>query len=127
MIRHIPDQTEPAREYPGTLDIGTFEQTSCFDAHLDETGISLSLQRATDGRKSIRMQFRYGLFAEILRDLAQTVASVPPAESAHREILRDGAQALYLALEVAAPATKNEADASRMTPDEEVLLLHVLE
>ena len=79
-----------------------------------------------DTRKSVRMHFHYALFAEILRDLARTVTSLPPADFAHREALRDAAQALYLALD-ASPATAGEDQASDLTPDEEVRLLHIME
>ena len=96
MTKPITDKAEVALEYPDKLYIGTFERTSRFDAHLDETGISLSLHRtgAADTRKTVRMHFHYGLFADILHDLANTVSSVPPADAAHREALREGASPL---------------------------------
>ena len=126
MTKPIPDKAEVALEYPDKLYIGTFERTSRFDAHLDETGISLSLHRmgAADVRKSVRMHFHYGLFADILHDLAKTVSSVPPADAAHRDALRDGAKALYRALN---PRRNDKDDIAQMTPEEEVLLLHVME
>jgi hypothetical protein len=126
MTKPIPDKAEVALEYPDKLYIGTFERTARFDAHLDEAGISLSLHRTGDAdvRKSIRMHFHYALFAEILRDLAKTVASMPPRDAAHRDLLRDAARALYRALE---PETSNIDGPSKMTPEEEVLLLHVVE
>jgi len=129
MTRPVPDKAEVALEYPDKLYIGTFEHTSRFDAHLDQTGISLSLHRtgAADQRKSVRIHLHYALFAEILRDLAKTVAGVPPADSAHRETLRDAAKALYLALAADAPGSKAEDGVAKMTADEEVLLLHVME
>ena len=101
MTKPIPDKAEVAVEYPDKLYIGTFAHTARFDAHLDETGISLTLDRpgADDERKSVRMHFHFALFAEILRDLAKTVVAVPPDDIAHREALRDAAKALYLALE----------------------------
>jgi hypothetical protein len=126
MTKPIPDKAEVALEYPDKLYIGTFERTSRFDAHLDETGISLSLHRtgAADIRKTVRMHFHYGLFADILRDLAKTVSSVPPADAAHRDALREGAKALYQALN---PRRNDKDDIAQMTPEEEVLLLHVME
>jgi hypothetical protein len=126
MTKPIPDKAEVALEYPDKLYIGTFERTARFEAHFDETGISLSLHRtgAADVRKTVRMHFHYALFAEILCDLAKTVSSVPPAEAAHRDVLREGAEALYLALD---PRSNDKADITRMTPEEEVLLLHVME
>ena len=76
MTKPIPDKAEVALEYPDKLYIGTFERTARFDAHLDDAGISLSLHRlgGEDTRKSVRMHFHYALFAEILQDLAKTVA-----------------------------------------------------
>ena len=126
MTKPIPDKAEVALEYPDKLYIGTFERTSRFDAHLDETGISLSLHRtgAADIRKTVRMHFHYGLFADILRDLAKTVSSVPPADAAHRDALQEGAKALYQALN---PRRNDKDDIPRMTPDEEILLPHVME
>ena len=101
MTKPIPDRAEVAVEYPDKLYIGTFAQNSRFDAHLDESGISLTLDRpGTDNeRKSVHMHFHFGLFAEVLRGLAGTVASVPSDDITHREELRDAAKLLYLALE----------------------------
>src|SRR5262245_29185414 len=126
MTKPIPDKAEVALEYPDKLYIGTFERTARFDAHLDETGISLSLYRTGDAavRKSVRMHFHYALFADVLHDLAKTVSSVPPADAAHRDTLREGAKALYLALD---PGRNDKADLAEMKPDEEVMLLHVME
>ncbi len=125
MTRPMPDKAEVALEYPDKLYIGTFEKSSRFDAHLDETGISLSLYRggAPETRKSIRMHFHYAFFAEILHELARTVTSVPLADTEHRDALRDGAKALYRAL---AKGAKDPND-PKMTPEDEVLLLHVIE
>lgn len=129
MTKPVPDKAEVAVEYPDKLYIGTFGRTARFDAHLDETGISLSLHRpgAADARKSVRMHFHYALFAEILRDLAKTVVSLPPADVAHREALRDAAEALYLALKGNPSRSSDEDDFSGMTPEEEVRLLHIME
>jgi hypothetical protein len=126
MTKPIPDKAEVALEYPDKLYIGTFERTARFDAHLDEAGISLSLYRTGDAdvRKSVRMHFHYALFAEILRDLARTVSAVPPSDAAHRDALREGAKALYRALD---PRRSDKDDLAQMTPDEEVSLLHVME
>ena len=122
MTKPIPDKAEVALEYPDKLYIGTFEHSSRFDAHLDETGISLSLDRTGDPkeRKSIRMHFHYALFAEILHELARTVSKLPPSDAQHREALREGAKSLYDAL-------REQSDPSQMSPEEEVLLLHVME
>jgi hypothetical protein len=110
MTKPVPDKAEVAIEYPDKLYIGTFAQSARFDAHLDEAGISLSLHRIgpEDERKSVRMHFHYALFAEILRDLAMTVNSVPADDILHRQELRDAAKALYAAFDA---KTDSKADA----------------
>jgi hypothetical protein len=134
-MKPIPDKAEVALEYPDKLYIGTFERSARFDAHLDQTGISLSLHRTGDAetRRSVHMHFHYAFFADILRDLAKTVSAMPLEDAAHREAMREAAKALYLSLDdraakvKAAGRRKKIDDISEMTPEEEVLLLHVLE
>ena len=114
MTKPVSDKAEVAVEYPDKLYIGTFAHTARFDAHLDQTGISLTLELPgpEEQRKSVRMHFHYALFAEILRDLAKTVAAFPLEDILHRDAMRESAKALYLALEP--PATdrkKTRADA----------------
>jgi hypothetical protein len=101
MTRPITDKAEVAVEYPDKLYIGTFAHTARFDAHIDQTGISLTLELPgpIEQRKSVRMHFHHALFADILRDLAKTVAALPPEDLTHRESLRDAAKALYSALQ----------------------------
>jgi hypothetical protein len=55
MTKTIPDKAEVALELPDKLYIGTFERSSRFDAHLDQTGVSLTLHRAGDA--DVRNQF----------------------------------------------------------------------
>jgi hypothetical protein len=138
MTRPIPDKAEVALEFPDKLYIGTFERSARFDAHLDQTGVSLTLHRTGDAdvRKSVHMHFHYGLFADILSDLANTVASMPLDDADHRDALRTASKALCRALE---PIGESEAaksklndkgstdDPSNLTPEDEALLLHVLE
>jgi hypothetical protein len=101
MTKPIPDKAEVALEYPDKLYIGTFERTARFDAHLEVTGISLSLERTggADMRKTIHMHFHYGLFAEILRELGKTASSVASDQIDHRDNLREAAKELWQALD----------------------------
>jgi hypothetical protein len=100
MTKPVPDKAEVAIEYPDKFYIGTFERTSRFEARLDDRGISLKLERpgSDSERKSIHLHVNYELFAEILRDLATTVAAFPADDLAHRESLTEAAAALHAAL-----------------------------
>jgi hypothetical protein len=100
MTKPIPDKAEIALEYPDKLYVGTFERSSRFEAHLDPTGIALILERpgADDVRKSIHMHIHFGLFADILRELAATVARIPTDDLMHRDQLSQAAAELHSAL-----------------------------
>ena len=70
------------------------------EAHLDPSGIALILERpgADDVHKSIHMHIHFGLFADILRDLAATVARVPKDDVMHRDQLLQAVAESHAAL-----------------------------
>ena len=111
MHKPMTDKAEVALEYPDKLYIGTFAHTARFDAHIDQTGIALTLELPgpAEQRKSVHMHFHHALFADILRDLAKTAVALPPEDLTHRDALRDSAKALYIALET------NPAKADQLT------------
>ena len=100
MTKPIADKAEVALEYPDKLYVGTFESSSRFEAHLDATGIALVLEKpgADDVHKSVHMHIHFGLFADILRDLASTVARIPKDDVVHRERLAQAVAQLHTAL-----------------------------
>jgi len=100
MTKPVTGKAEIALEYPDKLYIGTFERSSRFDAHLDPTGIALTLERpgADDVHKSVHMHINFGLFADILRDLAATVGRIPRDDVMHRDQLATAVAELHAAL-----------------------------
>jgi hypothetical protein len=108
MMKPIPDKAEIALEYPDKLYVGTFERSSRFEAHLDPVGIALILERpgADDVHKSIHMHIHFGLFADILRELASTVGRIPKDDVMHRDQLAQAVAELHRAL-VHSPAGKS--------------------
>ena len=144
MAKPIPDKAEVVIEYPDKFYAGTFERSSRFDARFDETGVSLLLDHPgdADARKSVHLHLHYALFADILSDLTKTVSAIPDDDAVHREALGEAAKALHETLAAAMAGSdrgccradqgrKNTkrptGDISQMIPEEEVLLLHVLE
>ena len=108
MTKPISDKAEVALEYPDKLYVGTFERSSRFEAHLDPTGIALILEHpgAEDVRKSIHMHINFGLFADILRELASTVGRIAKDDVMHRDQLAEAAAELHKAL-LHGPAQKS--------------------
>ena len=100
MTKPITDKAEVALEYPDKLYVGTFESSSRFEAHLDATGIALILEKpgADDVHKSIHMHIHFGLFADILRDLASTVGRIPKDDILHHDQLAQAVTELHRAL-----------------------------
>jgi hypothetical protein len=100
MTKPITDKAEIALEYPDKLYVGTFERSSRFEAHLDPTGFALILERpgADDVHKSIHMHLHFGLFADILRELASTVGRIPKEDVMHRDQLAQAVDELHRAL-----------------------------
>jgi hypothetical protein len=105
----ISDRAEIAIEYPDKLYVGTFERSSRFEVHVDPTGVLLTLEHpgTDDVRKSIRMHLNFGLFADILRDLASTVGRIPKDDILHHDRSAQAVTVLQRAL-VGIP-TKNRS------------------
>ncbi len=108
MTKPISDKAEVALEYPDKLYVGTFERSSRFEAHIDSTGIALVLEHpgAEDVRKSIHMHINFGLFADILHELASTVGRIAKDDVLHHDQLAEAAAELHKAL-VGKPAHKS--------------------
>ena len=100
MSQPVPDKAEVALEYPDKFYVGTFEHSSRFEAHLDPTGLALTLERPgpEEVRKSIHMHLNYGLLAAILREVAAGVGAISADDDLHRDQLREAVEALHRAL-----------------------------
>jgi hypothetical protein len=99
VTKQILDKAEVALEYPDKFYSGTFERTSRFEAALDSAGVALVLERPgpEDVRKSVHIHMNYGLFADIVQQLALNVSNIPAGE-AQLGALRDSVAALHRAL-----------------------------
>lgn len=100
MSKPVPDKAEIALEYPDKFYVGTFEQSSRFEAHLDPAGLTLVLERPGDEdvRKSVHMHVSFGLLAGILRELAASVGGIPKDDITHRNQLAEAVARLHEAL-----------------------------
>lgn len=99
MTKPILDKAEVALEYPDKFYSGTFERSSRFEASLDARGVALVLERpgAEDVRKSVHIHINYGLFADILQQLASDASKLPAGE-VHLGALREAVASLDRAL-----------------------------
>lgn len=100
MTKPIPDKAEVALEYPDKFYSGTFERSSRFEAAFDTNGVALILERtdAPETRKSVHVHMHYGLFADVLEQLAATVGKIPQ-DHPSRDHLISSVTSLHRAIE----------------------------
>ena len=118
MTRYLTGKAEIVLDFPDIM--GTFGSADQCDARFDADDIRLTLQRSdySDVCRFVRLNLKPQVLADFLSDLAASVSVTAPAEN--RQVLREAAEALARAL-------ASVESTEELTPDEEVLLLHVLE
>lgn len=121
MTRPLSGKAEIVLEYPDRALIGIFGQADQCHARFDANAALLTLQRSDDSGacRFMGLNLEPQVLADILSELAGSVSGASPAE-ASRAALREAAEALARAL-------ASVESTEELTPDEEVLLLHVLE
>jgi len=121
MSRPLSGKAEIILDHPDNVLVGTFGRADQCHACFDADYVLLNLQRSgdTDACRSMCLNLEPQVLAAILSELAGSVSVAVPAE-ANRAVLRQAAEALACALASADAETE-------LTPDEEVLLLHVME
>ena len=97
-MKIISDKAEVALEFPDKAYMGTFGQTSHFEATADATGVALKLERKDDQKRVVDVHLHHGLFADILAELAGSIAAQPPIDAPHRAALLAAARQLVDAL-----------------------------
>ena len=130
-MKPIPDKAEVALEYPDKLYIGSFEGSSHFETHWDETGIAVTLHQAGSGdlHKTVRIHLRFRLLAEILEELASHPEKMPKAGAGEDRLL-PAVEALHRTLQQHAGRGKDiveDESVKSLSPKDEVAILHIME
>jgi hypothetical protein len=94
MMKPVSDKAEVALEYPEKFYSGTFERSSRFEAAFDSSGVALVLERSGSGdeKKSVHIHLHYGLFADVLEQLAASVAKIPEDDPSREHLCRSVAR-----------------------------------
>ena len=92
-LHPITDKAEVSVEFPENLYIGEFGRHCQFDAVLDRDSVGIRLVRPGDDRREAVIHLHYGLFADILVELAGALARHEPLDEVHRsELIAAGRQ-----------------------------------
>jgi hypothetical protein len=97
-LHQIAEEAEVSVDFPDKVYIGIFGRHSQFDAYADAESAAIRLVRPGEDRREAVMHLHYGLLAQILAELARSLASRLPLDEPHRQELAEAANALAAAL-----------------------------
>ena len=98
-LHPITDKAEVSVDFPDKAYIGSFGRHSQFDAYADDDSVAVRLVRPGEDRREAVMHLHYGLLADILVELAKSLASRSPLDEQHRNELNEAAKQLCRSLE----------------------------
>jgi hypothetical protein len=98
-LHPIIDKAEVSVDFPDKAYIGSFTRHSQFDAYAEAEDVAIRLVRPGEDRREAVIHLHYGLLAEILAELARSLAARPPLDEAHREELAEAVKRLAVSLE----------------------------
>ena len=98
-LHPISDKAEVSVDFPDKAYIGSFGRRSQFDAYADDDSVAVRLVRSGEDRREAMMHLHYGLLADILVELARSLASRPQLDEQHRNDLNEAAKQLCRSLE----------------------------
>jgi hypothetical protein len=98
-LHPITDKAEVSVDFPDKAYIGSFGRNSQFDAYADADAVAIKLVRPGEDRREAMMHLHYGLLADILLELARSLASRAPLDEPHRVELSEAVRQLSASLE----------------------------
>src|ERR1700757_2783020 len=98
-LHPIADKAEVSVDFPDKAYMGSFGRHSQFDAYADTDSVAIKLVRPGEDRREAVIHLHYGLLAEILTELARSLASRDPLDELHRSELAEAAKLLSASLE----------------------------
>ena len=98
-LHPISDKAEVSVDFPDKAYIGSFGRHSQFDAYADADSVAIRLVRPGEDRREAMMHLHYGLLADILAEIATSLALRDPLDEQHRIELCTAAKQLAASLE----------------------------
>ena len=98
-LHPIADKAEVSVDFPDKAYIGYFGRQSQFDAYVDADSVAIRLVRPGEDRREAVVHLHYGLLADILGELARSLAARDPVDEQHRRELSEAAKLLAASLE----------------------------
>ena len=98
-LHPITDKAEVSVDFPDKAYLGNFGRHSQFDAYADADSVAIKLVRPGEDRREVVVHLHYGLLADILAELAGSLAARDLVDDQHRRELSEAARLLAASLE----------------------------
>jgi hypothetical protein len=98
-LHPIADKAEVSVDFPDKAYIGSFGRNSQFDAYADADSVAVKLVWPGEDRREAAMHLHYGLLADIIAELARSLAARDQLDEQHRAELSEAAKQLAASLE----------------------------
>jgi hypothetical protein len=98
-LHPISDKAEVSINFPDKAYIGSFSRHSQFVAYAHDDSVAVRLVRPGEDRREAVMHLHYGLLADILVEIAKSLAARSEFDEQHRTALNEAAKQLCAALE----------------------------
>ena len=98
-MHEIADKAEVTIDFPDKFYMGSFGRDCSFEAHAENDGVMIRLQRSGSEQRNVEIHLHHLLFANILADLAASLAAREPIDNVHRPPLLAAARQLATAIE----------------------------
>ena len=98
-LHPIPDKAEVSVDFPDKAYIGYLGRQSQLDAYADADSVAIRLVRPDEDRREAVVHPHYGLLADILGELARSLAARDPVDEQHHRELSEAAKLLAASLE----------------------------
>lgn len=97
-MKPVEGKAEVGIEFPDKSYMGSFGAGAKLDCHADAQGVVIRLLRADGEKREVDLHLRYELMAEILDELATSLATVKIADPERRRSLAEAAKRVARAL-----------------------------
>ena len=102
-MHSVPDKAEVTIDFPDKLYMGSFGRDCGYEVKAEDDGILIRLVSPGEQKRIVEIHLHHFLFANILDDIAASLAARQPIDDIHRKPLLEAARCFCVALEQTVP------------------------
>ena len=107
-MKSITDKAEVSIDFPDKAYMGSFGRESGFEVKVGPDEVLLHIVREGDERRQVAVHLHYYLLADILTEIGEGLAEENLPNSGHMDALRQGVDAIAIALKKQKPKQRDK-------------------